>query len=362
MGTQVSGIIDKIYVDYNTVVKQGQLIAEMDKVTLESDLASARATYDGAKAAYEYQESLYKRNQTLHEKKLISDTEFEESRYNYLNAKSNFDSSKAALQRAERDLSYATITAPIDGIVISKDVEEGQTVASGFETPTLFTIAADLTQMQVVADVDEADIGGVEEGQRVEFTVDAYPGQTFSGQVTQVRLGESSDASSTSSSSSTVVTYEVVISAPNPDLKLKPRLTANINIYTLDKPGVLAVPAKALRFTPAGPIVGADAVVNDCDAEHKLWTKEGNTFTAHAVETGNPRRHQRRHDRRVRRRARRRRPQGRGPDGRRTQPLHARPSGKRQGQEGAEGLTPRPGRKRDVLSLQTRLDAVSTTL
>ena len=264
VGTQVSGIIDKIYVDYNTVVKQGQLIAEMDKVTLESDLASARATYDGAKAAYEYQESLYKRNQTLHEKKLISDTEFEESRYNYLNAKSNFDSSKAALQRAERDLSYATITAPIDGIVISKDVEEGQTVASGFETPTLFTIAADLTQMQVVADVDEADIGGVEEG----------------------RLGESSDASSTSSSSSTVVTYEVVISAPNPDLKLKPRLTANINIYTLDKPGVLAVPAKALRFTPAGPIVGADAVVNDCDAEHKLWTKEGNTFTAHAVETG----------------------------------------------------------------------------
>ena len=137
-----------------------------------------------------------------------------------------------------------------------------------------------------MADVDEADIGGVEEGQRVEFTVDAYPGQTFSGQVTQVRLGESSDASSTSSSSSTVVTYEVVISAPNPDLKLKPRLTANINIYTLDKPGVLAVPAKALRFTPAGPIVGADAVVNDCDAEHKLWTKEGNTFTAHAVETG----------------------------------------------------------------------------
>ena len=165
VGTQVSGIIDKIYVDYNTVVKQGQLIAEMDKVTLESDLASARATYDGAKAAYEYQESLYKRNQTLHEKKLISDTEFEENRYNYLNAKSNFDSSKAALQRAERDLSYATITAPIDGIVISKDVEEGQTVASGFETPTLFTIAADLTQMQVVADVDEADIGGVEEGQ-----------------------------------------------------------------------------------------------------------------------------------------------------------------------------------------------------
>ena len=172
VGTQVSGIIDKIYVDYNTVVKQGQLIAEMDKVTLESDLASAQATYDGAKAEYEYQESLYRRNQGLHDKQLISDTDYEQSRYDYLHAKSSFDSSRAALEKAERNLSYATITAPIDGVVISKDVEEGQTVASGFETPTLFTIAADLTQMQVVADVDEADIGGVEEGQRVEFTVE----------------------------------------------------------------------------------------------------------------------------------------------------------------------------------------------
>lgn len=286
VGTQVSGIIDKIYVDYNTVVKQGQLIAEMDKVTLESDLASAQATYDGAQAEYEYQQSLYNRNKGLHDKKLISDTDYELSLYDYRRAKSTYDSSKAALEKAERNLSYATITAPIDGVVISKDVEEGQTVASGFETPTLFTIAADLTQMQVVADVDEADIGGVEEGQRVEFSVDAYPGETFTGQVTQVRLGESSDESSSSSSSSTVVTYEVVISAPNPDLKLKPRLTANITIYTLDKPGVLAVPTKALRFEPVTPIVGKEAVINDCEGEHKLWTKEGNTFTAHAVQTG----------------------------------------------------------------------------
>ncbi len=286
VGTQVSGIIDKIYVDYNTCVKQGQLIAEMDKVTLESDLASAKATYDGAQAEYEYQESLYRRNKGLHDKRLISDTDYEQSLYDYRRAKSSYDSSKAALEKAERNLSYATITAPIDGVVISKDVEEGQTVASGFETPTLFTIAADLTQMQVVADVDEADIGGVEEGQRVEFTVDAYPGETFAGQVTQVRLGESSDNSSASTSSSTVVTYEVVISAPNPDLKLKPRLTANINIYTLDKPGILAVPARALRFNPVGPIVGKDAVINDCEGSPKLWTKEGNTFTAHAVRTG----------------------------------------------------------------------------
>ena len=128
-------------------------------------------------------------------------------------------------------------------------MEEGQTVASGFETPTLFTIAADLTQMQVVADVDEADIGGVEEGQRVSFTVDAYPNDTFEGTVTQIRLGEDSSTSSGSSTSSTVVTYEVVISAPNPDLKLKPRLTANVTIYTLDRKDVLSVPARALRFT-----------------------------------------------------------------------------------------------------------------
>ena len=285
VGTQVSGIIDKIYVDYNTIVKEGQLIALMDKVTLESELASSQATYDGAKAEYEYQKKNYERNKGLKAKKLISDTDYEQSEYNYLKAKSTFDSSKAALAKAERNLSYATITSPIDGVVISKDVEEGQTVASGFETPTLFTIAADLTQMQVVADVDEADIGGVELGQRVEFTVDAYPNDTFQGEVTQIRLGEASSSTSTTSST-TVVTYEVVISAPNPDLKLKPRLTANITIYTLDKRGVNSVPAAALRFTPARPIVGADAVINDCEGEHKLWTKEGNVFTAHPVSTG----------------------------------------------------------------------------
>ena len=286
VGTQVSGIIDKIYVDYNSPVKEGQLIAEMDKVTLQSDLASARATYDGAQAEYEYQEQLYRRNRDLHDRKLISDTDYEECLYNYRRAKSSYDSSRAALEKAERNLSYATITAPIDGVVISKDVEEGQTVASGFETPTLFTIAADLTQMQVVADVDEADIGGVAEGQRVEFSVDAYPGDTFQGRVTQIRLGQSSESSSTTSTSSTVVTYEVVISAPNPDLKLKPRLTANITIYTLDKTDVTAVPAQALRFTPAPALVGKDAVIIDTDAPHKVWTLQGDTLTAHAVQTG----------------------------------------------------------------------------
>ena len=285
VGTQVSGIIDRLYADYNSVVTKGQLIAEMDKVTLQSELASQKATYDGAKAEYEYQQKNYERNKGLHEKQLISDTDYEQSLYNYQKAKSAFDSSKASLAKAERNLSYATITSPIDGVVISRDVEEGQTVASGFETPTLFTIAADLTQMQVVADVDEADIGDVEEGQRVSFTVDAYPNDVFEGKVTQIRLGATSSSSSTTTTT-TVVTYEVVISAHNPDLKLKPRLTANITIYTLDKQGVLSVPAKALRFTPAVPLVGSNAVVKDCEGEHIVWTREGDTFTAHPVSIG----------------------------------------------------------------------------
>lgn len=284
VGTQVSGIIDRIYADYNSVVTKGQLIAEMDKITLQSELASAKATYDGNKAEYEYQKKNYERNEGLHAKALISDMDFEQSQYNYEKAKSAFDSSKAALAKAERNLSYATITSPIDGVVISRDVEEGQTVASGFETPTLFTIAADLTQMQVVADVDEADIGGVEEGQRVSFTVDAYPNDIFEGQVTQIRLG--STASSSSTTSESVVTYEVVISAQNLALKLKPRLTANVTIYILDKKGVLGVPSKALRFTPEEPLIGKEDVVKDCEGEHKLWTRDGKTFTAHSVKIG----------------------------------------------------------------------------
>ena len=287
VGTQVSGIIDKLYADYNSIVKEGQLIAEMDKVTLESDLASAKASYQGSEAEYDYQKKNYERNVKLHEKGLISDTDFELSEYNYRMSESAFNSSKAALAKAERNLGYATITSPIDGVVIDRAVEEGQTVAAGFETPTLFTIAADLTKMQVVADVDEADIGGVADGQRVTFTVDAFPDDVFEGRVEQIRLGSSSSTSSVASTTTeSVVTYEVVISADNPDLKLKPRLTANINIYTEEKHDVLSVPAKALRFMPVGPLTGKGSVINDCEGMHKVWTKEGNVFTAHPVTIG----------------------------------------------------------------------------
>lgn len=278
VGTQVSGIIDKLYADYNSVVKKGQLIAEMDRVTLLSELSSRQAAYDGAKSEYEYQQKNYARNKALHAKNLISDTDYEQTVYNYEKAKSTFDSSKADLAKAQRNLSYTTITSPIDGIVINRAVEEGQTVAAGFSTPTLFTIAADLTQMQVVANVDEADIGGVEEGQRVTFNVDAYPNDIFDGQVTQVRL----EATTTNN----VVTYEVVISAHNPDLKLKPGLTANVTIYTLDKKDVLSIPSKALRFMPEVPLIGKEDIVKDCQGEHKVWTREGNVFTAHPVQIG----------------------------------------------------------------------------
>ena len=286
VGTQVSGIIAKLYADYNSTVKEGQIIAEMDKVTLESDLASARATYDGNRAEYVYQEKNYARSKGLHEKNLISDTEYEQAEYNFSMAKSAYENSKAALAKAERNLSYATIASPIDGIVIDRAVEEGQTVAAGFETPTLFTIAADLTKMQVVADVDEADIGGVKEGQRVSFTVDAYPDDVFDGRVIQIRLGSSAGSSSvTSTATENVVTYEVVIAADNPDLKLLPRLTANLSIYTREAHDVLCVPSRALRFNPHAMATKNDRII-DCEGASKLWTKDGNVFTAHPVTTG----------------------------------------------------------------------------
>lgn len=287
VGTQVSGIIDKIYIDYNSVVKEGEVIAEMDKVTLLSDLQSAQATYDGAKAEFDYQQKLYERNEKLHRKELISDTEYEQYVYDYQRAKSTYEQSKAALAKAERNLSYATITSPINGIVTSKDVEEGQTVASGFETPTLFTIAADLTKMQVVADVDEADIAGVRDSARVTFTVDAYPDDVFEGKVYQIRLGStnSSSSNSTSTTSETVVTYEVVITADNLDLKLKPRLTANATIYTQARDHVLSVSNKALRFYPNKELAEGRSI-QDCESVHKVWTLENNVFIAHPVEIG----------------------------------------------------------------------------
>lgn len=293
VGTQVSGIIDKLYVDYNDVVKAGQLIAEMDKVNLQAELKSAEAQLASSKTEFEYQQKNYARSKVLHEKQLVSDTDYETATYNYEKAKAAYEQSQASMVKVRRNLEYATITSPIDGVVINKVVEEGQTVAAGFETPTLFTIAADLTKMQVIADVDEADIGNVKEGQRVQFTVDAYPNDTFEGVVQQVRLGESDDSSSsTSSSSSSVVTYEVVITADNPDLKLKPRLTANVTIFTMEEENVLLVPNKALRFIPEPKLMETLGLqVNDNSANIKkgekfVWVKENNVLVTKAITVG----------------------------------------------------------------------------
>ena len=263
VGTQVSGIIDKLYADYNDIVKAGQVIAEMDKVNLQAELVSSQAQLSAAKTEFEYREK-----------------EYDSSYYQYETAKNAYNQAQASFTKVKRNLSYATITSPIDGVVISRAVEEGQTVAAGFETPTLFTIAKDLADMQVIADVDEADIGQVKEGQNVTFTVDAYPDDVFNGTVQQVRL----EATTTSN----VVTYEVVITAPNPDLKLKPGLTANVTINTLEEKNVLAVPTKALRFNPDPEMLkGLGIEVNGIadESEKIVWVKSGNSISPKAVTT-----------------------------------------------------------------------------
>ena len=278
VGTQVSGIVSKLYVDYNSVVKKGQVIAELDKTNLISELNRAKADLTSAQSTLDYETANFNRYQTLFDKGLVSANDYESARLSYDKARQTVASSRESVQKAQTNLGYATITSPIDGVVLSKSVEEGQTVAASFNTPELFTIAQDLTDMRVIADIDEADIGGVLEGQRVTFTVDAFPDDKFEGQVTQVRQQ--------ATTSSNVVTYEVVISAPNKDLKLKPGLTANVTIFTLEKNDVLAAPAKALRFVPNEALLSKGQTIEDVEAPTKVWTLEGNTFKAHAVEVG----------------------------------------------------------------------------
>jgi HlyD family secretion protein len=278
VGTQVSGIVSHLYVDYNSVVKKGQIIAELDKTNLTSELNTARANLSSAQSSLDYELNNYNRYKTLYDKGLVSADEFETAKLSYLKAKEQVTTARESVQKAQTNLGYATITSPIDGVVLSKSVEEGQTVAASFNTPELFTIAQDLTDMRVIADIDEADIGGVQEGQRVTFTVDAFPDDLFEGQVTQVRQQATTE--------SNVVTYEVVISAPNNDLKLKPGLTANVTIFTLEKNDVLAVPSKALRFMPNDAFLQKGQTIEDVEAKSKVWTLEGNVFKAHKVEIG----------------------------------------------------------------------------
>ena len=275
VGTQVSGIISRLYVDYNSKVKKGQKLAELERTTLEAELTSSLATRESARTEYEYQQKNYTRINSLFEKNLVSDVDYESAKYLYDKAKSAYDKAKSDITRVRQNLSYATIYSPIDGVVLNRAVDEGQTVAASFSTPTLFTIANDLTRMQVIANVDEADIGEVEDGQKVTFTVDAFPNDLFNGSVTQVRLKPTT--------TSNVVTYEVVVDAPNPDLKLKPGLTANITIITLEKSDILLVPVKALRFTPDS-IPAVKAMPGS--KEKQLWIQTANGINPVKVTVG----------------------------------------------------------------------------
>ncbi|MGD9977459.1 MAG: efflux RND transporter periplasmic adaptor subunit [Bacteroidales bacterium] len=315
VGTQVSGVIDKIYVDYNDAVKKGQLLAELDRSTLKAQVLQSKASLSSAENELNYRRQNFSRTEKLYRDSLVSDVEFEEVQYQYNNASANVDQLKSKLEQAEVNLSYAYIYSPIDGVILNKSVEEGQTVAASFSTPTLFSIARDLTKMQVEADVDEADIGQVKVGQPVKFTVDAFPNDTFSGNVTQIRLQPTT--------TSNVVTYTVIIEAPNKELKLMPGLTASIEIIILEAKNTLLVVPKALQFEPTQelaeiftiqqfpeppgkngnngphgmppPMSGGDISANhqpqgefDSKSENVkvVWIKKGNTIEPRFVETG----------------------------------------------------------------------------
>ena len=241
VGTQVSGKVEKIYVDFNDVVKKGQLLAELDKLTLNQNVSRAKASLTSAESQLNYSKLTYDRTKQLYEANAATLAAYQEAQNSYTQAQMSKKNAQAAYDQALVDLSYAEIYSPIDGVVLDRAVEVGQTVAASFSTPTLFTIAKDLTKMQVEAAVDEADIGQVKIGQRVDFNVDAYTYETFEGTVNQIRMK--------ATTTSNVVKYTVIISAPNPDQKLFPGMTANVTIITEEETG-LAVPAEALNFTP----------------------------------------------------------------------------------------------------------------
>lgn len=273
VGTQVSGTIAKIFVDYNSIVKKGQILAELDKTVLAATYQSALTELNSTKTVMDYQQKNFNRIKELYAKQAVSKTDYETAEYTYQTAQLSYKKAQSTVITAKTNLGYATIYAPIDGIVLSRAVDEGQTVAASFSTPTLFTITNNLNNMQVIAKVDEADIGEVKEGQKVTFTVDAYPNDTFNGVVQQVRL----EATTTSN----VVTYEVVIDAPNPDLKLKPGLTASVNIYTMEKGNILIIPNKALNYSPTGKKANKTG-----GSEKQVWIKQPNGSKAIIIMIG----------------------------------------------------------------------------
>lgn len=242
VGSRISGTIENVYVDFNSPVKKGQLLAKLDRSLMDAQVQQYSANLQEAKANVIYQKSNYERQNKLYTVGAISKADLETAVYQFNTSKDNVNSIVAQLATAQRNLSFTDIYSPIDGTVLARNVSEGQTVAASLSTPTLFSIAKDLTKMQVQASVDEADIGNVKNGQRVVFTVDAFPADTFAGTVKEVRLR--------SSVSANVVTYTTIIDAPNNDMKLKPGMTANITIYTQEVNHVLTIPSAALNFKP----------------------------------------------------------------------------------------------------------------
>lgn len=242
VGTQVSGVIEKIFVDFNSQVKKGQLLAQLDETPLLAQLEQSKSSVDQAVAQVKYQKATFERYKALIAKKLIAQSDFDLAEYNYSNALAGLNNAKSVYDKNKINWSYARIYSPIDGIILERAVDEGQTVAASFSTPTLFTIANDLTQMRVEANIDEADIGQVRNDQRIEFTVDAFPLKKFSGSVTEIRLQPVE--------SSNVITYTVIINAPNPEKILMPGMTANATFFVTEAKDILLVPAKAIRFKP----------------------------------------------------------------------------------------------------------------
>ncbi|WP_339738217.1 efflux RND transporter periplasmic adaptor subunit [uncultured Sunxiuqinia sp.] len=292
VGTQVSGVIEKIHVDYNTQVKKGQLLAQIDETPLIAQLEQSKASVDQAEAEVQYQKATFDRYQKLIGKKLIAQADYDLAEYNYNKAVASLNNARSVYDKNKINLSYATIYSPIDGIILDRAVDEGQTVAASFNTPTLFTIANDLTQMQVEANVDEADIGRVMTGQRVTFTVDAYPNLTFDGEVTQIRLQPVE--------TSNVITYTVVVNAPNPHKKLMPGMTANVSFFVTEKNDILLMPSEALNFTPSPESLAqyreihpdtqlptpVSAEAAHSETQKTIWLKEGNTIRSRQVQLG----------------------------------------------------------------------------
>jgi len=308
VGTQVSGVIEKLHVDFNSIVKKGQLIAELDKSTLQSSLENAQADLDNAQADYDYQNANWTRMKVLFNKEVIAQSDYDLAIYNFKKSKATVKSAQANMDRSARNLSYATIYSPIDGIVLNRAVEEGQTVTASMNTPELFTITNDLKEMQVEANIDEADIGMIKQKQRVEFTVDAFPNMNFEGEVSEIRLQPNESAN--------VITYTVIITVSNPDLKLKPGMTASITTYVEEAKDVLLIAAKATRFSPNQQLLGDymsalsdeqqkpplrdSLATNDnsrpkppqrgmqkLDHSHKVvWIKDGDRIRPIVIETG----------------------------------------------------------------------------